>query len=301
MRVSLFKYKNFLVKHTPVFFSDYILFLWRGPLSFLRNGIEKSRYSKKIKPYFKKIFYKKLEIEIYVDVAESWVSREVDLRGIHEEHILEKIIDNLKEGDIFIDVGANVGHHALFASKQVTETGKVFAFEPVPSTAANILESKNKNNFIQLEIIQKAVSNIKDVISFYVYPYSDISGKTENFTDKTSKKIKVQQVTLDEELFENKKIIKCDLIKIDVEGYEYDVLIGGEKIIDQYKPKIILEYSPVFYEKLNPSHSYEILKFLQNKKYKLFDIDNYVGEITSIETYVKKIKKRGNISNILCI
>lgn len=301
MRVSLFKYKNFLVKYTPVFFSNYVLFLWRGPLSFLRNGIEKNRYSKNIKPYFKQIFYKDLEVEMYVDVTESWVSREVDLRGIHEEHILEKIIDNLKEGDTFIDVGANVGHHALFAAKRVEKTGRVFAFEPVPSSAENILKSKEKNNFTQLEIIQKAVSNTKDVISFYVYPYSDISGKTQNFTDRTSKKIKVQQIILDEELFENKKIIRCDLIKIDVEGYEYDTLIGGEKIIDQYKPKIILEYSPVFYERLNPSHSYEILRFLQNKKYRLFDIDNYVGEITSIETYIKEIKKHGNISNILCI
>lgn len=290
-----------LVDNMPSSFSDFVIHLWRGPLSFLRHAFENKRYKKNIDPYFKLIEYKNLKIEMYVDVKESWVGREVDLRGIHEEHILEKIIDNLTTGSVFVDVGANMGHHALFASKKVGETGKVFAFEPVPSTAECIRKSREKNTFSNLEVIQKALGNKTEMVRFFTYGYSDISGKNLNFTDREAKEIQVDQSTLDIELLEKRNTQSCDLIKIDVEGYELDVLHGAEKVIERFHPKIILEFSPVFYDKLNPEDSFKILELLKSKSYALYDIDTLFGQITDIEDYIKKLKTKGNISNILCV
>ena len=296
--MNLNSYKHFFVRYTPHFFSESIIMLWRGPLTPIRTAISVRRFKKEIPPYYKKISHNGLKIEMYVDVAESWVSREVDLRGIHEEHILEKIIGHLPIGGVFVDVGANVGQHSLFAAAKVGSTGKVFAFEPIPSSAEQIRLSKNRNNFNWLTIIQKAVSDSAGKIDFYKYGLSDISSRNLNFIDRPAEKIQVEMTTLDTEI---KNIGRIDCIKIDVEGYEMDVLNGAKEIINKHKPVIILEYSPVFYEKLNQNDSIDIFTFLLDTGYSITDIDNLVGKISSVSKYREDLKKAGNISNILCI
>jgi FkbM family methyltransferase len=296
--ISLYKIRVQLQKYTPNFFSNIIISLWRGPLSFIRVYLYKKRNNKNIKPYFKKISYDGLIIDMYVDVQESWVSREVDLRGIHEEHILEKIIQNLEPGDTFVDVGANVGQHSLFAAKKIGSAGYVIACEPIPSSAENVQKSIEVNKFNQMKVVQKAISNTTEDTHFYHYGYSDISGKSNNFSDKESNKITVAQTTLDIEL---EQCSRVDLIKIDVEGYEMDVLRGAKKIIEKFKPAIILEFSPVFYKKLQAQDSTDILQFLFDYGYEITDIDNYIGPVTDIAEYCKKIAERGDISNILCV
>ena len=272
--------------------------MWRGPLTPIRTAISVRRFSKNIKPYYKKISYDNLKLEMYVDVAESWVSREVDLRGIHEEHILENIIRHLPVGGVFVDVGANVGQHTLFSAAKVGEKGKVFAFEPIPSSAEQIVLSKNQNKFEWLTVKQKAVSDKVGTTDFYKYGLSDISSRNLNFTDRPAEKIQVEMTTLDIEL---KDLHKVDCIKIDVEGYEMDVLNGAKEVIKKHKPAIILEYSPVFYEKLNPHDSDDIFSFLLDFGYSITDIDNLPGHINNISKYCEDLKKAGNISNILCI
>lgn len=296
--MNLYSIKKKLIKNFPRPISEAAIWLWRKPMSPIRNYLGTRSAQEEVEPYYKKIAYGDVPIYMYIDTSESWVSKEVHFHGMHEEHILEKIIDNLPIGGTFVDVGANVGQHTLYAAQKVGPSGLVYAFEPIPSSANNIQLSKEKNNFTWLTIIQKAVTNFVGETIFYKYGLTDISSRNKNFTDRAAEEIQVQTTTLDQELA---SIEKIDLIKIDVEGYEMDVLLGAKEIIEKHKPKIILEFSPVFYEKLKPSDSVDILKFFLKNGYEIEDIDNYVGSIINVTTYCKEIQKRGNISNILCI
>ena len=61
-------------------------------------------------------------------------------------------------------------------------------------------------------------------------------------------------------------------LKIDVEGYEFNVLLGAEKFIDLNRPKILLEYSPCFYNVTDPTIGSKIYDFFTSKNYLVFDI-----------------------------
>jgi FkbM family methyltransferase len=296
--MNLYTIKRTLIKNFPRPVSDFFIWLWRKPMSPIRNYLVKKSAQQVVEPYYKKITYKDSPIFMYIDSKESWVSKEVHFHGMHEEHILEVIIDNLKQGDTFIDVGANVGQHSIYAAQKVGPNGKVFAFEPIDSSAENIRLSASKNSFTWLTVIQKAATNFVGDTVFYKYELTDISSRNKNFTDRPAKEVKVKTTTLDIEL---NNLSRIDLVKIDVEGYEMDVLRGAEQIIKKFKPAIILEFSPVFYKRLQPQDSMDILQFLFDHGYKITDVDNYIGPVTDITEYCKKIAERGDISNILCV
>jgi FkbM family methyltransferase len=296
--MNLYIIKKTIKEYLPKSIAEGIIWIWRKPLSFVRNYLANKSARQTVVPYFKKVSYKDRPIYMYIDSKESWVSKEVHFHGMHEEHILEAIINNLKEGETFIDVGANVGQHSIYAAQKVGPNGNVFAFEPIDSSAENIRLSASKNSFIWLTVIQKAATNFVGDTVFYKYELTDISSRNKNFTDRPAKEVKVKTTTLDIEL---NNLSRVDLVKIDVEGYEMDVLRGAEQIIKKFKPAIILEFSPVFYKRLQPQDSMDILQFLFDHGYKITDIDNYVGPVTDITEYCKKIAERGNISNILCV
>jgi hypothetical protein len=78
----------------------------------------------------------------------------------HEGDVEEFIKANLKEGSIFVDVGANVGYYTLIASKLVG-TGRIYAVEPIPSTVAVLKVNVKLNECINVIIIESAAWSAK--------------------------------------------------------------------------------------------------------------------------------------------
>ncbi len=111
---------------------------------------------------------------------------------------------HLKEGDVFVDVGAHFGYYSLLASKLTRKVGKVYSFEPTPESfnllAANAIEKTN------ISVFESAVTDEVGQVILYTFPLLHSEGNTlirESFShspstqkQKASSKM-VDSITLD--------------------------------------------------------------------------------------------------------
>jgi FkbM family methyltransferase len=163
--------------------------------------------------------------------AMVWLERE-------EQADLEILKKLLKPGDTFVDCGANIGLWTIFASEQVKKNGKVFSFEPNPHTFKKLQHNINIslcNNVYSKEVALGKESGKAYINCDFDHNESQISTLKKNID--TVVKVRIEK--LDSLL--NAKTITG--LKIDVEGYELNVLKGAEKIINQNKPWICVEFN----------------------------------------------------------
>jgi FkbM family methyltransferase len=153
---------------------------------------------------------------------------------IFSEYFTTKV--NIKEGDVVLDIGANIGSTTLLFSRLVGEKGKVFAFEPV---ADDILRLNiEKNNIKNAEVIPKAVSNQQGKAEIGISDYSLDSTLIHREYMETwfNKKRMIDKTTIDA-FAEEKGLERVDFINVDVEGMEELVIRGAEKVIKKHRPK----------------------------------------------------------------
>ena len=169
------------------------------------------------------------KIELYKD---SILSRLI-FEGFEVDEIafLKK---TLKPGDIFLDVGANIGVFSLIAANIVTESGKVICFEPSPVTYNRLVSNIKINNFTNIDAFNVGLSDKSDTLDLNIsengYDAWNTFAKVEN--EKFHKKIAIKVNTLDKAL-ENIAKEKIRLVKLDVEGWEKFVLLGGKNFLDR--------------------------------------------------------------------
>ena len=165
----------------------------------------------------------------------------------------------IKPGNIVYDVGANAGFYSLLSSLLVSETGKVYSFEPLPANISYLKKHIELNKLGNVKVIEKAVSNKVSTVRF-------------NFGDNRSAghisndgEIEVETISIDEFISQGNP--SPDIIKMDIEGAEYDALFGAKKLLRTKKPVIFLA-----------THSSELraecLKLLAEFDYTVTSIDN---------------------------
>jgi len=147
----------------------------------------------------------------------------------------------LKKGGIFVDIGSNIGLFSLIASKIVGKNGRVYSFEPTPETFIRFKQNIKLNNIRNICPYNLAVSNKSGMRDFLVshdgYDAWNSFGKPS--AGEEIEKIKVNTITFDEFMNQN-NIGKIDLIKIDVEGWELNVLNGGQNYFNKSNSAAIL-------------------------------------------------------------
>lgn len=163
-------------------------------------------------------------------------------RGTYEPHIAEYLQSKIKRGDVVYDVGANCGYLSMLMAKLVSEQGQVISFEPVPKNVAAIQQNLAKNKVSNVRLVQNAVSDSFGTISFATYGNSLI-GHIEGVNEKQGSDaqfVTMDATTLDMSVYENELPVPS-LIKIDVEGAEEKVLLGGERLFEEKKPIVLAE------------------------------------------------------------
>ena len=88
-----------------------------------------------------------------------------ELRG--EDKLLEELIARAQPGDIFWDIGANIGIYSLLLSSAVGKQGKVYAFEPEPQTYDWLCENKTLNQAVNLETMPIALGASEGEVTLY--------------------------------------------------------------------------------------------------------------------------------------
>ncbi|HDZ20105.1 hypothetical protein LCGC14_0016590 [marine sediment metagenome] len=147
----------------------------------------------------------------------------------------------LGSGDVYVDGGANLGFLTLFASRCVGPTGKVFAFEPMPPTAARLEETICLNSLANVDL--KACAVWDSAITTKMYWFADADsgsvslGKREDL--QVEQEFDVPAVRIEDVV---DRPIKA--IKLDVEGAELAALRGAESLLKTSRPHILMELNP---------------------------------------------------------
>lgn len=161
--------------------------------------------------------------------------------GTYEVPIQNIFTQHLKPGDVFYDIGANVGFFSIIAAKLVGDKGKVYAFEPGEGNANSIRHNARLNNFNHIEVIEKAVSHTSGEGQLLLAKYSGGHAlATADAPPDLAGEVTVDLVSIDDLIAQN-KIAPPNFVKIDVEGAELDVLKGMTETIKTARPAIIYE------------------------------------------------------------
>jgi len=191
-------------------------------------------------------------------------------------------ISYLREGDIVIDVGANIGTLTLLSASLTKEEGKVYSFEPNSRTYKYLLKNIKLNGFNNVETFCMALGD-KTAIAELADLRSDdmnhiLSHKSENI-----RTIKIKLSKLDNLL--TSSIKRINLLKIDTEGYELFVLKGAENVLDK-TDCIYYESWEKHYTKFNYK-TQDVLAFLSGKGFKIFRIieNELIREIKDPSNY----------------
>ena len=212
------------------------------------------------------------------------------LFGTSEKKIvnLKKIFKNTDQKLTVLDIGANIGSVSLFVANMF-KNSKVFAIEPTTYAFDKLLSNIKLNHQLanRIHARQLFITNNKKPLSVWSSWNFDKTDKKHNKHFGTLKEVRKNSYIKLDEFIENENLIKVDFIKLDVDGYEIDVLKSGEKFLKKNKPIIFMEIAPYLYPEFGYS-CYSLISLLKGMNYNFFD-ENLV-EIVDIYKQVETIK-----------
>ena len=198
----------------------------------------------------------------------------------YEMSLVEVMKKTLKQGDVFLDVGAHIGYLSAVGASLVGKSGQVHSFEPVPEYF-QFLKNLSKINQEYKIIVNNHALGEKSGITKIDCPgplhgggSTLVPGLLDINNIPKAKTINVQVLRLDSYIEEN-KLEKISLIKIDVEGFEFPVLKGLENYFKEnnHRPIIICEIVPEAYLLLGYSQN-QLLEYMGKYGYFAFNILN---------------------------
>ena len=197
--------------------------------------------------------------------------------GSYELKKQKQIVKYLKPGMVVYDIGAHVGFYTLLFSRAVGPEGRVYAFEPFPDNLLFLKKHSCLNKLGNVLIEQYAVSDSNGKVIFYPNQESNYTGSIIriNQSDKLNG-ITVKTVALDKYVYHENNS-PPDLIKMDIEGAEYQALSGMENIIKNGNPILFLSLH-------GPEVARECSYFIRRYDYKIYNLDgcllrNYDDEL----------------------
>ena len=179
-------------------------------------------------------------VKILIDPAkDKGVEFALYQTGTYEKGTIQLLGDFLKQGSIFMDIGANIGLMSTIASKIVGEKGRVYAVEANPKTIEVLRHNCVINQCENIEILPIALASEKG--SAILYENWNVNrGGASLISQGDEHGITVSKERLDD-LFSPDSPVH--LVKIDVEGFELEVLKGGVDWFKTQQPVFIIEVS----------------------------------------------------------
>lgn len=179
-------------------------------------------------------------VELLIDPSvDQGVELALFQTGTYERGTIQLLHEFLHPGDSFLDVGANIGLMSTIASKIIGTTGTVYAIEANPNTLPILSHNIALNHCENIQVLPVAVSNEQGEAMLYEN-WSVNRGGSSLLSQKDANGIKVPMERLDD-LFSFDTPLH--LVKIDVEGFEPQVLEGGLSWFKKQLPVFIIEVS----------------------------------------------------------
>ena len=169
---------------------------------------------------------------------DQYVGRSLHEYGEYNEEESDALCGLLDEGDVVLEIGANMGSHTVALAKAVGRTGKVYAFEPQMPLFHLLAGNVALNGLFNVFTYNLAIGAREGTIKVPPLDYKNTGNfgalsleENQNGTQVLLKPLDVLAGNLS----------KCKLIKVDVEGMELEVLQGGQKLIERHQPVLYVE------------------------------------------------------------
>ena len=192
--------------------------------------------------------------------------------GTHDErYVVTKLLKIIKPGDVCWDIGANIGFYTCFLASQVGDSGTVVAFEPASRTYGYLHENVSLNQFTNVTVVNKGLGDKTEQRHLY-YSEAELTEGTASLMYVNSR-MASERVTLD--TIDNfvREMPVPDFIKIDVEGYQLEVLRGGENCLKTHAPFLMAELKDV--GETNRALFREIEDYVADLGYQLYEIKKH--------------------------
>lgn len=195
--------------------------------------------------------------KMFVDSRDLGIAPHLILDGNWEEWITIVLGGFLTPDVVFFDVGANFGWFTLFAATRVKQ---VYAFEPNAELFSLLQKSVNVNGRLNVRCNQVALGDEVTSKTFLVDPRWVGNGRIEDSSDPMAVQVAVN--TLDDYLYESVGSSPV-VLKIDVEGFEPRVVLGGKNLVSRPNCTAFVEYHP------DASRLVEMLDLFESLHYRM--------------------------------
>lgn len=201
------------------------------------------------------------------------IQRYIYYFGIWEPTVTDWIRRCLKPGDIFVDVGANIGYYTILASFIVGDQGRVVAVEASPCIFDNLKRNIERNRIRNTRALNLAVSDHAGKVQIFGGGEGNI-GETSILPQDGSKfETEVDSATLDSIPFEEEKK-RIRLVKIDVEGAECFVADGMHQLLDECpRMDVVIEIDPARLETQGRTAE-DIFNIFEQAGYRAYSLEN---------------------------
>ncbi|WGD31704.1 FkbM family methyltransferase [Ancylobacter sp. WKF20] len=152
-----------------------------------------------------------------------------------ELHYIQKFV---KPGDVFVDVGANIG---LFTLKMAPSAARIVAVEPGEAAGTQLAANVALNGFANVAIVRKALSDAPGRAALFHNPLGDDPQAFSLLSDGSDAGSESVELTTLDLLVAEQGLPRVDCIKIDVEGAEGQVLAGARQTLERDRPTVIFE------------------------------------------------------------
>lgn len=153
--------------------------------------------------------------------------------GSYEMDKQRRLSQCLKPGDVFYDFGANVGLYTLLGAFAVGAGGRVYSFEPFPRNVNFLKQHIALNHLHNVSVYEMAVAGHNGT-TYFQEGSGPATGKLNSDGNLAVRVASMDSLTVEESL------PAPNVLKIDVEGAEYDLLQGALKWITQHRPSMFL-------------------------------------------------------------
>ena len=182
--------------------------------------------------------------EFWIDVASN-IGFNLLKKGMYEPSMIEIIQSYLYPGSVIVDLGANEGYFSVIAAKLVGDSGRVVAVEPQSRLQSVINKNLDLNHCSNTEVLQTVVSDKREKMMLHLSP--DMNSGSTSLMQTTRYPLQKQEIaglTL-AEIFQEQGVTECDLLKVDIEGWEYEAIMGSRELFSNRRVKAIaLEFHP---------------------------------------------------------
>jgi FkbM family methyltransferase len=149
------------------------------------------------------------------------------------------VTDVITKSKTILDIGANIGTTSLYFAS-LNPTAQIYSFEPHPGSYKRAIENISLNNFTNIHLQNLGLGEKKETVKLYEVNEHN-PGMNRIIAENKNLPFKTIEIDALDSVCNSLKIDQIDMIKIDVEGFEYSVLKGAKETIIKSKPLLFIE------------------------------------------------------------